>query len=360
MRIEIAALAVVDGAVGQHDELRALADALLGLLLDPLDRAAQRLGLEQRDVDADRPPSELLPEVFEEVGLLLARDLAVGGVRKRREVVMAAEDDRERRLDGRGVGGGVVERRPAPEDRACREVLDLPLAVDRRVRHHGDRLLEVVGEVLALRGERGERAVVAERADGLRAVRGHLLAELHVVALPAESREDVLGDLHRLRGTRRGVAGDLASLERAAGLEGAVVRGNDGAAGPLEPAPRNLALELPVLPEPRVAAAAVDRDHELLPRPERLGLGDHLLAADDAGLGAEDEVAAGLDLPQRAEAKGVGGEDALVAVARNQRHRPLRGTCRRGGARPGASALRRRSGGPPSPSPRPVRGPPRG
>ena len=46
--------------------------------------------------------------------------------------------------------------------------------------------------------------------------------------------------------------------------------------------------------------------------------------ADHARLGAEDEVVGRLELPQRAQAERVGREDALVAVAGDQRHRALR------------------------------------
>ena len=182
------------------------------------------LGLEQGDVDRVGPAAELLPEVLEQVGAVLAGDPAVGLVGERRQVVVAAEDHREGDLDGAGVGAGVVERGPAAEDGAGREVLDLALAVDRRVGDDRDRLLEVVGEVLALRGERGERAVVAERADRLGAVGGHLLDQFDVVALPAEAGEDAVGDLDRLLGPGVGVAGDLAALERPAGVERAVIR----------------------------------------------------------------------------------------------------------------------------------------
>ena len=57
VRVEVAAVAVVDGAVGEDEQLGAVADLLHRLLLDPLDRALGRLGLEQRDVDraAARP-----------------------------------------------------------------------------------------------------------------------------------------------------------------------------------------------------------------------------------------------------------------------------------------------------------------
>jgi hypothetical protein len=100
---------------------------------------------------------------------------------------VAAEDHREGGFDRAGVLAGGVDRGPPPEQGAGREVLDLALAVDRRVGDDGDRLLEVVGEVLALGRERRQRAVVAERADRLGSVGGHLLDEFDVVALPAEA-----------------------------------------------------------------------------------------------------------------------------------------------------------------------------
>ena len=226
VRVEVAALAVVDGAVGEDQQLGAVADLLHRFLLDPLDRAAGRLRLQQRDVDRGGAAAELLPEVLEQVGVVLAGDLAVGLVGERRQAVVAAEDDREGGFDRAGVLAGVVERGPAAEHGAGREVLDLALAVDRRVGDDGDRLLEVVGEVLALGRERRQRPVVAERADRLGPVGGHLLDEFDVVALPAEAGEDAVGDLDRLLGAGVGVAGDVVALERAAGLERAVVAGD--------------------------------------------------------------------------------------------------------------------------------------
>ena len=68
VRVEVAALAVVDGAVGEDQQLGAVADLLHRLLLDPLDRALRRLRLEQRDVDRAGAAAELLPEVLEQVG----------------------------------------------------------------------------------------------------------------------------------------------------------------------------------------------------------------------------------------------------------------------------------------------------
>ena len=220
-------------------------------------------------------------------------------------------------------------------------MLDLALAVDRGVGHHRDGLLEVVGEVLALRGERRERPVVAQRADRLGAVRRHLLAELHVVALPAEAGQDPVGDLDRLGRAGRRVARDLGPLQRPTGLERPIVRRHargdrpelavgrlrTGIAlprpGPVEPSLGDGALHREVLVEARGALFAIDRDHELLAGAERLGLGGHVLAPDHAGLGAEDEVVRRLELPERAQAERIGREHALVVVAGDQRNRAL-------------------------------------
>ena len=220
MGVEVAALAVVDGAVGEHEQLGARQHRLRRLLLEALDRPGRGLGFEQGEVDRRGAVAKLLPQVLHEPGLVGAGDLAIGRVRERRHPVVAAEDDRERGLDRAGIGCGIVQRGPAAEDRAGREVLHLALAVDRRVGDDGDGLLEVVGKVLALGAERRQRPVVAERADRLLAVGRHLLADLDVVALPAEAGEDRLGDDHRLGRAGRGVAGDVRALERPAGLRG--------------------------------------------------------------------------------------------------------------------------------------------
>ena len=185
-------------------------------------------------------------------------------------------------------------------------MLDLALAVDRRVGDDGDGLLEVVGEVLALGRERRQRPVVAERADRLGPVGGHLLDQFDVVALPAEAGEDAVGDLDRLLGAGVGVAGDLAALERAAGLERPVVGADLLDPVALQPAVADDPQHLVVGPEQRALAVAVDLDQRLLAGGERLRLGDHLADRDDAGLGAEDEVLAGLDLPERPQAERVG------------------------------------------------------
>ena len=324
VRVEVAALGVVDGAVGEDQELGAVADLLHRFLLDPLDRSGGCLGLKQGDVDGGGAAAELLPEVLEQVGAMLASDPAIGPVGERRQAVVATEDHRERGFDRARVLAGGVQRRAATEQRPGREVLDLALAVDRRVGDDGDRLLEVVGEVLALGRERGQRPIVAERADRLGPVGGHLLNQFDVVALPAEAGEDAVGDLDRLLGAGVGVAGHVIALERAAGLQGAVVpsRGLDPVAG--EPAVADDPQHLVVGMQGRALARAVDPHQRLLAGGERLRLEDHRVDRDDARLGAEDVVVLGLDLPERPQTEGVGGEHALVGVAGDQRHRALR------------------------------------
>ena len=224
------------------------------------------------------------------------------------------------------VPGSAAERDRRTRGRRPRvgEVLDLPLAVDRGIGDDGDGLLEVVGEILALGRKRGERAVVAERADRLSPVGGHLLDQLDVVALPAEAGEHVVGDLHRLLGTGVGIARDLLALERAAGLERPVETGRLVVAGAGEPAVAHDAQHLGVRVERRVAALAVDRARAPS-RPGASGFGSATISPDrhDAGLRGEDERVTGLDLPQRAQPERVGGEHAFVPVAGDQRDRPL-------------------------------------
>ena len=156
MRVEEAALAVVDGAIGEHEQLGALANALCRLLPDALDRALV-VSDSSSAMSIPRTAAEHLPEVLEHVGVLFAGNLAVRRVPKRRQFVVTAQDDREGRSRSSRcrVAGSWIEGRRA-EQRAGREVLDLALAVDRRVGDHRDGLLEVIGEVLALRGERGQ------------------------------------------------------------------------------------------------------------------------------------------------------------------------------------------------------------
>ena len=239
--------------------------------------------------------------------------------------MVAAEDHRERGLDRPRVRRRVVDRRPAAEDRAGREVLDLALAVDRRVGDDRDRLLEVVGEVLALGRERRQRAVVAERADRLGAVRRHLLDELDVVALPAEAGEDAVRDLDRLRrdrprssrGPRRPRAGrrSRARARRARPRWRRCARASGRGRGA---ASRSWLCSV----EARLSRSIVTITFS----PGASGFGSETRSPTETTPGSElkTKSSARLELPERPQAHRVGGEHALVVVARDQRHRPLR------------------------------------
>ena len=289
VRVDEATVAVVDGAVGEDEQLGAVADELDGLLLEALDRALGGLGLEQAmSSTALRWPAELLPEVLEQVGLVVAGDPAQRLGAERRHLVVAAEDDREAQLDGRGLSpSAAVGAGALAEDGAAGEVLDLALAVDRRVGDDGDRLLEVVGEVLALGRERGQRAVVAERADRLGAVGGHLLDELHVVALPAEAGEHAVGDLDGLGGAGVRVAGDVGALERAAGQERRVVARELVDAGALAASAAECACagSRRAVQQARVLAG-VDRSRTIF-SPGANGFGSETIVGDGATPGSE-------------------------------------------------------------------------
>src|SRR5207247_5049230 len=104
----------------------------------------------------------------------------------------AAEEQGDPQLDPRTRAAGTVDARLRSDDDPRREMLDLALTVDRRIRHDRDGLLEEVREVRALQRERGERTVVAERADGL--VRGllHERRLLQILGVVAERGELLL------------------------------------------------------------------------------------------------------------------------------------------------------------------------
>ena len=257
VRVEVRPLALVGGAVGEHEQLGAVEHLLRGLVLEALERALDGLRLEAGDVDHRARGRGTPPR-----GPRAGRSCAPSRPRGRPRRDSGAMPSWPPRMIGKAVS---IVRRLAPgrsiegpraEHRAAGEVLDLALAVDRRVGDDRDRLLEVVGEVLALGRERRERAVVAERADRLGAVRGHLLDELHVLALPAQAGEHAVLDLHRLGRAGGVVAGDLRALERAAGGDRLLEAGDALGAGALEPALADQPLHLLVVVEPRAAARA--------------------------------------------------------------------------------------------------------
>ena len=127
-----------------------------------------------------------------------------------------------------------------------------------------------------------------------------MLDELGVLALPAETGQDVLLDLDRLGGARCGVAGDLRPFQRPTGGDRLIEAANVVGAGPLEPARVDEPLHLLVVVQAGVPASP-DAHHHLLAGGERLGLAHHVGDRHDPRLGAERPGAVPLDLPQRPE-----------------------------------------------------------
>src|SRR5438093_1231603 len=193
-RIEPGAALREDMLVLHDHEARAGAYASARLRAEARERVARVLlpvavGLEH-DGHAWRLGGEARDDVLDEPGAALTRQLAEVVARKAGLGGVPGEEDGREELDPRPCA--LRARCGArAEQRARREVLDLALAVDRGVRHDGDRLVEVVGEVRTRR-ERGERAVVAERADQLVAGLRHERGLLEIVRLEAERRELLL------------------------------------------------------------------------------------------------------------------------------------------------------------------------
>ena len=297
------------------------------------ERGAARRGGEVRDQIVDGPGPE------------------AGGERARLRVgqagpgIVAADEDRQAELDPRPHGSGALRGRPWAEDDARREVLDLALAVDRRVRHDGDGLLQVIGEVDALARERRERAVVAERADRLAGGLRHVGDRAEILGLVAERGEPLLAQ-DRVVLELVGRRGDLEpavlpqSAPRSAGFAAPV-----GARGPRPCAregptrfqavtgaverdrvasarPEEALADRGLVEEPPAAAGALQR--RVLPGAERPRVGDVALERDEAALTREDVLLVGLDVPQRAEPHGIDAEEANVAEARQERRGSLR------------------------------------
>src|SRR5439155_20200352 len=115
----------------------------------------------------------------------------VGSRQPRLRRVTPAQD----RMTKRNPGTRLVramQRGSGTEHDARREVLDLALAVDGRIGHDRDGLVQVVGEIRPPFGQRCQRTVIAERPDQL--VRGlrHEPRLLQVIGLETEGRELLL------------------------------------------------------------------------------------------------------------------------------------------------------------------------
>src|SRR3989442_636021 len=212
---------------------------------------------------------------------------------------------------------------------AGRQVLDLALAVDRRIRDPRSGLVEVVCEVRR-RGERGERSVVAERADRLVPGLGHVGGVLQVVGLEPEGRELPLpADRDVLH-----LVGRDADLPAPAGVHrlGGAAAG-DALAEPVEHHPAGA----PGGEEPRAdgvlideAPAAVAPQRDVLAGAKRIRIGDVALERDESALAREYVLVLGLDVPERAKAERVDAKDAGVTDAREDRRGSLRERTERG------------------------------
>ena len=180
VRIEPRAALAQNALVANDYELRARAHAACGRRTEPGQRVARVLlpiaiGL-QEDWRDSRIRCEPSDHVIDKPRALLAREGAEVIASQPGPRGMPAKEERRGEFDppARVVR---LRRRPRAEQNTRGEMLDLPLAVDRGIRHHRHRFVEMIREVRPRR-ERSQRSVVAEGADrlitSLDHERGHL------------------------------------------------------------------------------------------------------------------------------------------------------------------------------------------
>src|SRR6266850_742445 len=283
----------------------------------------------------DRGPRD---EILDAPGAEVARELALVIGTERGLGRMAAEQDRKAQLDPAIALRGARARPQLwawTENDARGEVLDLALAVDRRVGHDGDGLVDVVGEVRASVRERRQRSVPAKRADRLASGLGHVLRHAQVVGLEAKRGELLLAparDVLELVGRRADLPAPLRLALRTAlrdrrepfrGTAGrhAFARAVGRDATRLALRGEALAQGGPVDERPPVGVAT---QRDAIARTERIGIARVALERDEAALAREDVRLSGLDVPQRAQPEGIHAEHARVTDAREERGRPLR------------------------------------
>ena len=232
------------------------------------------------------------------------------------------QDDRHAQLAAQGrLRLDALDGRAAAEHDPGGEVLHLALAVDGRVGDHGHRLLEVVRQRHRHRGERPERAVPAQGADGLGAAVGVELELLLVALDPAGRGEQGLElELGRLELVVR--VRVLLHRHRLESARQAGARLGAGQGAPALGAPVHLALHVPVVEHLRHAVLARD-ERDLLSRRQRRGVAGELGDGHDARLGRDRVHVLGLDPPQRPQAHRVHREDHLVRRPAGQRHGAL-------------------------------------
>ena len=232
---------------------------------------------------------------------------------KRMELVV--EEERAVDTDHLGMFGRLGQPGLAtPEARRKRHDDLLSDRVDRRIRHLGEELLEVVVEQSGALREEGERGVVAHRADGFLARGRHGLEEfLQLLVVPAEGdlleREVEQVDRLEVGAEGLGVFGERELLLRAPGGVG------------LES--RDVGLALVVGQE--LSGRRVDRED--LAGPETALLHDLLFVErNDAGFGAHDQEAVLVDLEARgAEAVAVERGADITAVGEDHGGRAVPG-----------------------------------
>src|SRR5687767_13203432 len=347
-RIDPRTALVRDRAVLDDDEPRARADRGARGRADAGERIAQTfLPVAVRLKDGGGTPrlaGKVVGEIVEHPGAEPVRERSRLRRRESRARVVAAEEDRDAQLDPRPRRAGAVRRGTRTEHDARREVLDLPLTVDRRVRDDRDRLLQVVGEVRTAARDRCERAVVAERPDrlasGLRHVRGRsevlgLVAQRGETLLPGDRMVvDLVGGRGDLHAAVRAASARRQRVERPSRLE-AHARAREADRVTRAGAQEALAQRVMIEHLPPAARAL---EAGMLARPERPWIRHISLERYEAALAREDVLLVGLDVPQRAQSHGIDAEEAEIVEAREERGRALRERPE-GGARVGVRVL---------------------
>ncbi len=209
-------------------------------------------------------------------------------------------------------------------------MLDLALAVDRGIGHDRDRLVDVIREIRAGDGQRRERTVPTERADGLGGGLGHVLRHAQVVRLEAERRELLLataGDVLELVRRRAdlptwlGFAPRTASFSRVARLVRTSALEAIANAGKHDAA--RFALRRETIAQPGLANEPPPRDiaaqRDALAGAQRVRVAHVTLERHEPALAREDVRIGRLDVPQRAQAERVHAEHAGVADPREER-----------------------------------------
>ena len=238
-------------AVGQHDDGRTLVDGLGDLATDPVQCDPQSATTVGQGVQAPDHRGGELRELAVVVGVDDGGQLVVGQHRVVQHDLTAAVRPRLQQV---GLG---AEHRAVAGDQFLAD------GVQRRVRHLGEPLGEVVEQRLATRGQHRDRRVGTHRTEGLGTALGHRREEDAQLLLGVP--EDALAQHHAI------VAHLLVGR-----LRQTVERGQSGVqpllVGVLA---GQLALDLLVADDP--AGGGVDQEH-----PARLqtGLGDHLLLRD--------------------------------------------------------------------------------